>query len=87
MSRQRPRATEAVRNPAAESDACLIFLQHDFRGFDYGGDFVADLQLHFIGAAFSDYALDEVLADANDDISHYSAELKLNNFAFKTVPS
>ena len=44
---------------------------------------------NFISSAlrFSDYALDEVLADANDDMSHYSAELKLNNFAFKMVPS
>jgi hypothetical protein len=64
-----------------------IFEKHDFGGFDYGGNLVADFEFHFFGAATSDDAFDEILADADDDVSHDAAELEFFDGAFQGISS
>jgi hypothetical protein len=64
-----------------------VFEKHDFGGFDYGGNFVADFEFHFFGAATGDDAFDEVLPDADDDVSHDAAELEFFDGAFQGVSS
>ena len=64
----------------------LIFLQHDFRGFDYGGDRVAGLQIHLFGASSGYDAFDEVLANLNDDVGHDPTELKFRDFSLESIP-
>jgi hypothetical protein len=59
-----------------------LFLEHDFRRFDYSRDGVAYLELHFFGASPSDYTFDEVSADAYHNVRHHAAELEFRNFAF-----
>jgi hypothetical protein len=61
-----------------------VFLQHYFCGLNHGGDFVTDLQFHFIGTSFRDYALYQILSHANNNMGHDTAELEFNNFAFET---
>ena len=65
----------------------LCFLQHDFGGFDHGGDRVADLQFQFLRATAGDHALDLMLADLHHDVSHDVAELNFHDFADQTVAS
>jgi len=60
-------------------------LQHYFRGLDYSGDFVADLEMHFFGASTGYHAFDEIVPNLNDNVSHYSTELKFRYFAFQSV--
>jgi len=64
-----------------------VFEKHDFGGFDYGGNFVADFEFHFFGAATGDDAFDEVLPDADDDVSHDAAELEFFDGAFQRISS
>jgi hypothetical protein len=64
----------------------LIFLQHDFRGFDYGSDRVADLQIHLFGASSGYDAFDEVLANLNDDVGHDPTQLNFRDFALESIP-
>jgi hypothetical protein len=63
-----------------------VFFEHDFGGFDYGGDFVADFQLHFFHAALGDDAFDKVLSNLHDDMRHDAAKLNFSDFAFQAIP-
>ena len=46
-------------------DPDLFDHQHDFGGFDDGGDLLADLDIHLFHALSSDDAFDQVLTDSN----------------------
>jgi hypothetical protein len=63
----------------------LFLFQHDFGGFDDGRDGVADLEPHFLGAPFGNDAFNEVVAHANDYMSHNTAELKFDDLSFETI--
>lgn len=62
-----------------------ILLQHYFRGLDDGRHRVADLQLHFVGAAFRDHAFNQVFANAYGDMRHDAAELDFFHFSFELI--
>jgi len=64
-----------------------IFLNHHLSGFDDGGNRVTFLKLEFVSAAARDNALDQVIADPDDNVSHDIAELKLFNFPAQFVSS
>jgi hypothetical protein len=66
--------------------SALVLLQHDFGGLDHRGNCVTHLQFHFIRAALRDYAFDQILARADDNVSHDAAELNFYNFTLETVP-
>jgi hypothetical protein len=63
----------------------LILLEHYFRGFNHSGDGIADLQLHFFGAASSYYAVDDVVADSDQDMGHHVPELELLDLANQMI--
>jgi hypothetical protein len=62
-----------------------ILLNHHFSCFDHGGDRVALLEFEFVGAAASDGALNEVVADPNHDMGHDIAELNFFDFSTQFV--
>jgi hypothetical protein len=79
---------EAFRSPREWAQRRgSVFEKHDFGGFDYGGNFVADFEFHFLGAATGNDAFDEVLPDADDDVSHDAAELEFFDSAFQGISS
>lgn len=65
----------------------LIFFEHYFRGFDYGGHRVTDFQFHFVRAALGNHAFDEIIADADDDVRHYAAEFQFLDFSGQFITS
>jgi len=68
-----------------EAASRSLLLDHNLGGLDYGRDGVADLEIHFHGAAPGDHALDEIVSDLDDHMGHYSAKLQLCDFALKTI--
>jgi hypothetical protein len=85
-TRGRMMDTTATPIVGSKDTTHLVFLQHYFRGFDYGSDRVADLQIHLLGASSGYDAFDEVLANLNDDVGHDPTELKLRDFALESIP-
>jgi hypothetical protein len=82
------RHEEAFRSPQEWTQRRgSVFEKHDFGGFDDGGNFVADFEFHFFGAAASDYAFDKVLPDTDDDVSHDATELEFFDGAFQGISS
>ena len=63
----------------------LVFFQHDFCRFDDRRNRVADFQVHFVRASFSDHAFDQVVADFDDHMRHDPTELEFHNLSLKTV--
>ena len=63
----------------------LLLFEHDFRGLDYGRNGVAYLEAHFNRASPGDHALDDVVANLDDDMSHHTAKLEFGDFTFKPV--
>ena len=63
----------------------LLLFEHNFRGLDYGGNGVAYFEAHFNRAAPGDHALDYVVTNLEDDMSHDAAKLEFGDFAFKSV--
>jgi len=63
----------------------LIFLEHDFGGFDDDRDGVADFEPHFVGAAAGDDAVDFVVSDFDDGVGHDRIEFEIDNFSTKLV--
>lgn len=57
----------------------LRLFQHDLGGFDNRGNGVADFELHFLRASPSDYAFDQILANADDHMGHYPAKLDFDD--------
>jgi hypothetical protein len=66
------------------SDASVI-LNHYLSRFDHCGDGVALFEFEFVGAAASDGALDEVVADPNDYMGHNIAQLNFFDFSTQFV--
>jgi len=66
--------------------SCLLFFDHDFRGFDNRRDGIAHLKVHFDRASPGNYTLDEIVANLDNYVGHHSAELELCNFPLKPVP-
>jgi hypothetical protein len=60
-------------------------LNHHLSGFDDGGDGVTFVELEFVSTAARDDALNEILPDPNDNISHDIAELNLFNCSAQFV--
>jgi hypothetical protein len=63
-----------------------IFLNHDFGGFDDGGDGIALFQFKFVGAAACDCTLDQIFADANHHMSHHISQLNFFDFSTELIP-
>ena len=57
------------------SEGKSIFLDHDLCRFDNRGDHIAFLQFKFVRTAARNGTFDEVVSNANNDVSHYIAEL------------
>ena len=68
-----------------ETASRSLLLDHNLGGLDYGGDGVADLEIHFHRAAPGDYALDEIVSDLDDHMGHHSAKLQFCDFALKAI--
>jgi len=66
-------------------DRDSILLQHNFRGLDDGEDLVTNLELHFFRTSFRYHALNQILSDSDNNVSHNSAELEFNDLAFETI--
>src|ERR1700722_3369126 len=85
------RAATASQNDAGLQRAAmlcvsvLLLLEHYFCGFDYDGYRVANLEFHFVGAALGNDALDDVFADADDDVGHDAARFDFGHFTFQPV--
>jgi hypothetical protein len=62
-----------------------VFLDHDLGSFDHSSHGVTLFELEFVGAAAGDGALDKVVADPNDHMSHDVAELKFFDFSTQFV--
>jgi hypothetical protein len=60
-------------------------LNHHLSGFDDGGDGVTFVELEFVSTAARDDALNEILPDPNDNMSHDIAELNLFNCSAQFV--
>jgi hypothetical protein len=59
--------------------------QHYFGGLDHCGDGIAHFKFHLFGAAFGDYAFDQILSDADDYVSHHSAEFDFGYRALQAI--
>ena len=68
-----------------EMISMLLLFQHNFRRLDDGGYGVTHLEAHFNGAPPGDDALDDVVANLEDDVSHDAAELEFGDFTFQTI--
>ena len=68
-----------------EMHLLLILLQHNFRGLNNRRNRVADLEVHLFGASSGYYALNEIISNADHDVSHNAAELEFGDFSFKPV--
>jgi hypothetical protein len=64
-----------------------ILLNHHLGGFDDSGDGVPFLELEFVSATACDDALNQIVPDPNDNMSHYVAELNFFNFSAQFVSS
>jgi hypothetical protein len=60
-------------------------LEHYFCGLDYSHDCVADFERHLFCASAGYHAFDEIVSNLDDNMSHYSTELKFRYLAFKPV--
>ena len=59
--------------------------QHDFCGLNHRGHRISNLELHFLGAALRNDALDHVLAHADHHMRHHAAEFDFDDFALKPI--
>lgn len=62
-----------------------ILLNHDFGSLDDGDDGITLLEFEFVSAAACDRALDQILADPDDHMSHDVAQLKFFNLSTQLV--
>src|SRR5712672_2341716 len=54
------------------------FLKHYFRGLNHRGNRIADFEIHFLGAALGNHALNRIFAHADRYVSHHAINLKFN---------
>jgi hypothetical protein len=87
MARMAIRRRGSSRNALSwrRSGFTLLLLDHDLGGLDHGRDSVANLEIHFDGAAAGDYAFDEIVSNLDHHVSHYPAELEFGDFALKAI--
>lgn len=82
-----PESGTAIVRSSIKYPNRLILLKHHFRGFNDRGDGIADLELHVFSAASRDHAIDEVVANPDNDMRHHVSEFKFFNFADEVVSS
>src|SRR5215831_3443886 len=63
----------------------LFLLEHDFGGLDNGCHYVTDFEIHLFCASASDHAFNEIVSNLNDNVSHYSTELKFRYFTRQRI--
>jgi hypothetical protein len=87
MARMAIRRRGSGRNALSwrRSGFTILLLDHDLGGLDHGRDSVANLEIHFDGAAAGDYAFDEIVSDLDDYMGHHTAKLQLCDFALKAI--
>jgi hypothetical protein len=65
--------------------AILVLFQHHLGGLDDRFDGVAHLEFHLFRAALGDHAFDRGIAHFDRHVSHYSAQLNLDDFSNELV--
>lgn len=63
----------------------LVLLDHYLGGFDDGGNGVALFQLQFVSAAPRNRALDEIVANTNDNMGHDITQFDFFDFTAQFI--
>ncbi len=71
---------------AGEVETLSLF-EHHFGGLDYHRDVVALFETELFGAAPGNDALDLILPNPDDNVSHDVSQIDFNDFAFELIAS